>query len=168
MLSELYILRRSSLLRLLTRMVHNPQTAEDLVQEAYLRVARAMEAGTVSHPDAFLRRTAQNLAVDHQRHRRRQSRLAPEDAGPADPAEVECAAPSVETRMIERERIAALSGVLAQLSPRVRRVWHLCYVEEMTYAQVAAQLGISRNTVYNDMKLALGQCHDAMKRFEGR
>lgn len=168
MLSELYILRRKSLLRLLTRMLHNPQTAEDLVQEAYFRVARAMENGTVSHPDAFLRRTARNLAVDHERRRRRQSRITAEEGATADPAQIECGAPSVESRLIERERIAALSDVLAGLSPRSRRVWQLCYVEGMTYAEVAATLGISRNTVYNDMKLALGQCHDAMKRFDGR
>lgn len=163
MLSELYIRRRDSLLRQLIRIVRNRQTAEDLVQEAYIRVRAALEAGTVAHPDAFLRQTALNLARDHERRNARRKRL---EAGVPDDSDA--AAPSSENQLIERERVDAFRAALSQLPPRARQVWALCYGGERTYAEAADILGVSRNTVYNDMKLAVGHCHDAMKTFEGR
>ncbi|MDQ7776839.1 MAG: TonB-dependent receptor plug domain-containing protein [Paracoccus aminovorans] len=52
MLSDLFIRRRESLLARLTRIVRNPQTAEDLAQDAYLRVSHALETRPVAHLDA--------------------------------------------------------------------------------------------------------------------
>lgn len=162
MLGELYVRRRRSLVALLTRIVRNPHTAEDLAQEAFLRVGRAAEAGSIVNLDAFLHRTARNLGLDHERQRLRRARF--EGEAPASLADVPEALPPPEERLIERERQAALRRTVAALPERARRAWHLAYVEGHTYAQIAETLGVSRNTVYNDVKLVIGHCHDTLRR----
>ncbi|TRL30375.1 sigma factor-like helix-turn-helix DNA-binding protein, partial [Rhizobium straminoryzae] len=49
---------------------------------------------------------------------------------------------------------------------RARRAWALSQVDGWTYQQIADHLGVSRNTVYNDVKLVLGHCRDVMARLE--
>src|SRR5882672_5673689 len=57
--------------KLLCRGGATPEDAEDLVQEAMLRLHAYTNAGRdVRHPQAFVTRTAMNLAVDVHRHSR--------------------------------------------------------------------------------------------------
>ena len=42
--------------------------AEDLTQEAYIRVLKAHEGGAIANPRAFLFTTARNLALNQLRH----------------------------------------------------------------------------------------------------
>lgn len=167
MLTDLYIRRRGSLLARLAGRVGSWHTAEDLAQEAYLQLMRALTVHPVEKPDAFLDRTARNLAIDHERRRRRRARVE----APCEPAMVEAVAaeePGAEAGLIERERIARLDAAFAALPARAREVWRLSYVEGCSYAEIAEDLGVSRNTVYNDMKLVMGHCRDALRRAEGR
>lgn len=166
MLGEHYVQRRPALLALLRRMVRNPQAAEDLAQEAYLRVSRALERGAITHLDAFLHQTARNLARDHERQRLRRARF---EVGDADDAAIDAVAaedPAAETRILDREREAALRRILDDLPPRARAAWQMCYVDGQSYAQIARTLGVSRNTVYNDVKFCIGHCHDALRRID--
>lgn len=163
-LSDLFIKRRESLLMRLTRIVRNRQTAEDLAQDAYLRVSHALETRTVAHLDAFLLRTAVNLARDHERQQRRRRRY--EQAPAEDIETVADAGPGPEAQMLTRERDAALRAAFDALPQRARQAWQLCHGDGLTYADIADRLGVSRNTVYNDIKLVIGHCHDAMHRLE--
>lgn len=163
-LSDLFIKRRESLLSRLTRIVRNPQTAEVLAQAAYLRVSHALETRSVAHLDAFLLRTAVNLARDHERQQRRRQRY--EQAPGAGIEAVADAGPGPAAQMLAREPDAALRAAFDALPDRARQAWQLCHGEGLTYAGIAQRLGVSRNTVYNDIKLVIGHCHDAMHRLE--
>lgn len=164
MLSDLYIRRRRSLVALLTGLVGNPDTAEDLTQEAFVRVCRAVEAGQIGNPDAFLYRTARNLGLDHHRQRRRRGRV--ERAG-VEVADIAAEGATPEERLLERQRRVALGRAMARLPPRAVRAWQLAHAGGLTYARIAEILGVSRNTVYNDVKLVVGHCHDTLRRLEG-
>ncbi len=76
---HVFLAQRTPLLRTLERMVSNPSTAEDLLQETYLRVTRALGERTVEHLEPFVFQTARNLARDHLRARRIQSRTLLDD-----------------------------------------------------------------------------------------
>lgn len=76
-------------------------------------------------------------------------------------------APTPEACLMERQRLTALRAALAALPERAREVWRLSYVEGWSYARIAEDLGVSRNTVYNDMKLVMGHCRDVLRRVEG-
>ena len=60
-------------------MVNNHSTAEDLLQETYLRVTRALSERPIDHLEPFVYQTARNLALDHLRSRRIQARTLQED-----------------------------------------------------------------------------------------
>ncbi len=77
--NTVFLAQRVTLLRTLQRMVNNPSTAEDLLQETYLRVTRALSEHPVDHLEPFVFQTARNLALDHLRARRIQSRTLMDD-----------------------------------------------------------------------------------------
>ena len=60
---------RRQLLRYLARLVSSSDIAEELSQEAFVRVY-VVQDGALRSPRSFLYRTAHNLAMDHMRHRR--------------------------------------------------------------------------------------------------
>ncbi len=52
--NDVFITQRITLLRTLERMVNNHSTAEDLLQETYLRVTRALSERAIDHLEPFV------------------------------------------------------------------------------------------------------------------
>ncbi len=163
-LTAIYLDHRQSLLGRALRIVRDVPTAEDVIQESYLRACNAVQKGPIDNIGAFLHRTVHNLALDQIRRRRTQERFEAPASDTADPLEVACDTPSVEDRLLHRERLAQFMGAMEALPERARRVWVLNRVEGMSYPQIAAHLGVSQGTVFNDMKLAMGHFVDALSR----
>jgi RNA polymerase sigma factor (sigma-70 family) len=166
LLNSVFLLHRRSLMGAALRIVRDRQTAEDLAQEAYLRARRAIEAGPIEHIEAFLHQTARNLALDHERRRKTRARYEDTQASEQLVENVPADFPSVEASLIERERMARFEQALQQLPERQRRAWVLSQLEGWSYAQIAEHLGVSRNTVYNDVKAVMGHGHDVLARLE--
>ncbi|MBN9672433.1 RNA polymerase sigma factor [Roseibium aggregatum] len=165
-LTMVFLRQRSALKWSVMRIVGDHQIAEDLAQETYLRAHKALEAGPIQHIDAFLHKTARNLAIDHERKRRFRS-LYESSEGPS--TEIDSVADnvvSVEQALIERERFEEFERVLAGLPDRVRKAWILARVDGLSYSEIADILGVSRNTIFNDVKLAMGACYDVLKRLD--
>lgn len=163
-LTAIYLDHRQSLLGRALRIVRDVPTAEDVIQESYLRACNAVQKGPIDNIGAFLHRTVHNLALDQIRRRRTQERFEAPASDTADPLEVACGSPSVEDRLLHRERLAQFMSAMEALPDRARRVWVLNRVEGMSYPQIAAHLGVSQGTVFNDMKLAMGHFVDARSR----
>lgn len=161
--------QRGALIRTLFRIVRCEHTAEELAQESYLRVARTIAQRPVEHLQAFLYQTARNLALDHLRHEGVRRRIEVEPAATGHGIH-EVAAPvaSPEAEAIDRERLALLENAMAKLPERAREVLLLNRIHGWPYPKIAAHLGVSPNTVYNDIQLAMAHCLDAMARSEGR
>lgn len=163
-LIAIYLDHRRSLFGRAMKIVRDLQVAEDVLQESYLRACKAAEKGPIDNLGAFLHRTVHNLALDHLRRCRTQERY---EAGSADAAEalrIASDTPSAEDRLLQRERLSRFMGALDRLPERARQVWLLNRVEGLSYPQIAAHLGVSQGTVFNDMKLAMGHFVDAMAR----
>ena len=77
--NHVFLAQRTSLLRTLERMVNNHSTAEDLLQETYLRVTRALSERAIDHLEPFVFQTARNLALDHLRARKIHARTMVDD-----------------------------------------------------------------------------------------
>jgi RNA polymerase sigma-70 factor, ECF subfamily len=103
---------RSSLLGWISAMTRDRDGAEDIAQEALVRLWVEMEAGRV--PDnaaAWLRRVSSNLVVSQARHAAVVRRYAE-----AETARSRDAVPSVEAEVVEHERVTALGTALAGLT----------------------------------------------------
>jgi RNA polymerase sigma factor (sigma-70 family) len=101
-LNEVFLSQRPVLLRTLQRMVSNRSTAEDLLQETYLRVTRALSSRAIDHLEPFVYQTARNLALDHLRSRRVLARTVADDTPQADIDNVVAQATSPERSRSEQ------------------------------------------------------------------
>ena len=156
--NQVFLTQRVILLRTLQRMVNNPSTAEDLLQETYLRVTRALSERTVEHLEPFVFQTARNLALDHLRSRRIQSRTVLEDV----PTEVIESVPSSLSTPEEAHQAAQLlerlSVSLSQLSARQQRIFILSRLHGCSYQEIAQELDVSLSTVQKELKLIMAIC----------
>ena len=124
----------------LVRTARDPEVAEDLLQEAYLRLTREVRAGrTPDNIRAWLYRVGANLAVS--RGRRISAALrAVVRLGNAPAATRAEDAP--EAGYLQREGRAALVGVLADLDPGARAAL-LLSSEGFSGHEIAAAIGRS-------------------------
>ena len=121
------------------RTVHD---ADDLVQEAWVRLACYEREQPVEKPDAFLMRTALNLSIDT--HRARSTRG---EEVLLDEVVLVDTSPGVEATLLGRERIARLSVCLRRLSEKTRVIFLSHRVDGMTYQEIAQHHGLSISTV---------------------
>jgi RNA polymerase sigma-70 factor (ECF subfamily) len=121
------------------RSVHD---ADDLVQEAWVRLACYEREQPVSKPEAFLMRTALNLSVDvHRMHVSHGEEVVLEEVVLVD------GAPGAEAVVLGRERIARLSVCLNRLNEKTRDIFWAHKGDGMTYQEIADQYGLSISTV---------------------
>ena len=142
--AALYATEQDRLRRRLIGRGLSAQQAADAVQELFLRLLRTPRT-EVRDPSAYLSRAADTIAIDHWRREQR-TRLLFEPEQP-DALTIPDPRPSAEAQLVEQDRFQDLEQQLAALPPRSREVLLLHKFDELSYAEIALRLGISRNTV---------------------
>ena len=130
--------------RLLRHKGRTGDEADDLIQEAFLRLQQYRQAKAVQQPEAFLVRIVQNLSIDAiRRDRRRGEHLAADVAigHLIDPH------PSPDEVLAGRQRLQQLRIGLDQLAPRTREIVILHRIEGYSQTQIAKRFGISVSAV---------------------
>ena len=122
----------------LRRRGRSEQDADDLVQEAFLRLERYQREQPVGKPEAFLMRTALNLSIDA--HRTRESRG---EQVLLDDVVIVDTAPGIEDVLLSRERLRRLSECLAQLNDKTRSIFLAHRVEGLSYQEIGRLHGLS-------------------------
>jgi RNA polymerase sigma-70 factor (ECF subfamily) len=117
--------------RTVTSIVGNPQSAEDVTQEAFLKLLQHWrKVKSLEQPDAWVRRVAIRMAVRHAR--REASRGSVEtDASPPPTPE-----PDVD-----------LHRAIANLSPMQRAAVVMYYLDDQPVTEIARVLVVSESTV---------------------
>lgn len=131
--------------QLLRRRGQSLEDAEDLVQEAFVRLQTYLNEGHEVHRlEAFLVRTALNLAVDV-------SRRTPRDRFEAQSIEdlaLVDLSPTPEELFSAERRLVQIRQVLdSKVSVRTREVFFLHRLEGFTYDEIAARVGINVRAV---------------------
>ena len=121
------------------RTVHD---AEDLVQEAWVRLACYSRERTVAEPEAFLMRAALNLSIDAYRVNRSRG-----EAVVLDEAVLIDTSPGVEAVALARERMTRLIGCLGRLNTKTRDIFLAHRVDGMSYQEIARQHRLSVSAV---------------------
>jgi RNA polymerase sigma-70 factor (ECF subfamily) len=149
--AQWYAASYARVLRAVTLAVGDVGVGEEATAEAYARALMHWRTVRATHrPEAWVYRTALN----HVRSRLRRARL--------------------ERRWIARQKIGshppppepptALWAAVAQLAPRARTAVALRYIADLSEAEVAEAMGISRGTVaatLNKARTRLGELLDA-------
>ena len=139
--------RYSGWLKAMLRRRFAPDQAEDLTQDAYIRLAPYQAAGEIRHPQGLLLRIAENLAYNQVRRAGREQR------GQRHLTE----ATRSHASHAEPEQIQAilLRQVLDGLPPLYRDIFVMNRYAGMTYEQIAAHCDLPVKTVEWRMSKAL-------------
>jgi RNA polymerase sigma factor (sigma-70 family) len=135
------------LVHLVAGFASNRGDAEDLVQEAFLRLQRVWP--TIDHGPAvkaYLRTTVINLA----RSSHRRGEVARRHCPPKPPPQA-----SAEAQVIGRDNEQRLVDVVLRLPDRQRQCVVLHYWEALPESEIAWRLGISRNSVKTHLRRGL-------------
>ena len=125
------------------RMLDTRDEAMELTQDVFVKAWQALPGW---RPEArfstWLLQIARNAALDQLR-RRRVVQFAPLDDG----MDVADTAPGPEARYASRQRQALLENALQQIAAEHREILLLREVEDLSYGELAAVLGIAEGTV---------------------
>lgn len=123
--------------------------ADDLLQDTYVDVVRKWWRIDKTNPEPYVRRIMYSRFVDGYRRRRLRDwafTTGDVDTLPWTPS------PGPEAGVVERLTFA---DALLRLTPRQRTVLVLRYYDDLTEAQTADVMNVSRNTVKSQTRLAL-------------
>jgi RNA polymerase sigma factor (sigma-70 family) len=124
--------------------------ADDLVQEAWVKLACYERRQEVAEPEAFLMRAALNLSIDAYRTSRNHGeQVLIDELVLAD------VAPTAEAILLARERIARLSESLAVLDARTRSIFLAQRVDGLSYAEIAREHRLSVSSVEKHIAKAM-------------
>ena len=159
----------------LRRFVADAATAEDLLQEVFLRVVKsADEWRGAAKFSTWLFTIARNLTVDQSRravHRNAASLDGPAHAGSDSTATLHDRLPSPDRRAddlaSDRETKRRIDEAVATLPAEQREVFLMREVMEMPFAEIATAVGASEPTVKSRMRYALEKLRAALVELGG-
>ncbi|MCQ2995292.1 RNA polymerase sigma factor [Pseudomonas syringae group sp. J309-1] len=136
-----------------TRCVHS---AYDILHDAFIRYMLASQRITIEQPNAYLRRVAHSVLIDHYRDASRYMPLYDDEGACLTHGNVnEEFAPSAEHLADLQQRLEALQRILDCLPPRCREVFWLARIEGHRQAHIASLLNISLSMVERHLMRAL-------------
>jgi len=122
----------------LRRRGRSDHDADDLVQEAFLRLASYERDQTVEKPEAFLMKTALNLSIDAYRTGAgRGEEVLLDDVVIVDTA------PGTEDVLLSRERLRRLSECVARMNDKTRAIFLAHRLDGMSYQEIGRLHGLS-------------------------
>lgn len=155
-----YLRHRKALIDYATPIVGERATAEDIVQEAWLRFSGASQGAItpqsqVRKPVNYLYRIVRNLAIDVTR------RLSPEIRGEAAETVMDSLsdqAANPEDIVLWQDELRTTLAAIDALPEMSRKALYLHRFRNLTYEAIAAELGVSQGQAYNLVRDAVAHC----------
>lgn len=147
----------AGLVRYIASFLGSADEAKDIAQEAFVRLWEG-RSGLRPHASArpYLYRIARNLAINERRRRELQRLLAARQAEDR---------PSVRTPASELEATelrAIIERAIESLPDRRREAFVLAHLQNMPHREIAEIMGISPQTVANQISTALAQLRESL------
>ena len=165
-LEALYLRLERPVYNVVFRWLWDPQDAQEVVQEAFVRLWRMRDRVRVETVEPLVYKIALNQASKKLRWRRTWRLLSFERGGGEHGADT----PSADAALAGRQRQQAVRAAVEALPEKQRAVVMLCELSELSYAQVAEVLGVPegtvasrRHTALKSLRQALGPGHAAME-----
>jgi RNA polymerase sigma-70 factor (ECF subfamily) len=153
---------RKPVFNYILRFIGERETAEDLLQETFMRVIKGAEAyKRQAKFTTWLYTIARNLCVDQTRrrkHRRHASLDAPMDTGDDSGTLLDVLpAPDIasDRKTVNKQLYATMQKAIAGLSEEQREVFLMREFLDLPFKQIADVIGVPENTVKSRMRYAL-------------
>lgn len=162
-LGEIFIAHRAQLRRVALKIVGAAEVADEITQEAYLKLAEGACKRPVNNPFCYCCQIVRNLALDY---RRRQALEATYRVHTDNGELPQIAGGIMPDRWLhDRSVFDAIEKALATLPPRTRHVFELYRLAGLTQREIARQIGCSAtlvNFMLKDAVAALASCRDLL------
>ena len=162
---------RRPMLAFMYRMTHNTATAEELVQEVFLRVYRSRQTYNAEAKfSTWLYRIATNLAVNHARDSKYERpemtvNLDEPDEETGSTVDLADQTMTVEQAMLRRERLAAIRQHVQNLPERQRMAVLMHKYQGMDYKQIGEVLKLSESATKSLLFRAYETLRERLKDF---
>lgn len=147
-IQELFTALEAPLLHYALRLTGERGPAEDIVQEAFMKLHAQFEE--VREPRRWLYRTVHNLALNHRRDTAKIVSLNPPASDPSDPSESPDATdpqPLPDEQIARWESIGLVRLSLENLDERSRELIRLKFHEDLSYQQISERTGLKTGHV---------------------
>jgi RNA polymerase sigma-70 factor (ECF subfamily) len=163
LIDELYRREMPPLRQYVRRVLRGSSDADDIAQEAFVRLWRALEVSEIRNPRAVLFKTARNLALNHIRNGRvRNSDAARAGADDSLNRQIKTA----EEEMIASEEAAACRVLMEALPLRCREAFVLRVVDELSYKEMAKEMHLSVSTIEKHIGKGKQLCRERLANAE--
>ncbi|SFY06192.1 RNA polymerase sigma-70 factor, ECF subfamily [Azotobacter vinelandii] len=150
------------LVRYLTTRLRDRHLAADVVHDAYVRILEGGHGSLVKYPQAYLYRTAINIAIDtHRRETVRRSESL-EDIEPH--AAEQFLSP--QDSLYLRQRATLVERALNELSENCRKAFLMRKLDGLGHTEIAARMGISKDMVEKHIVNAMRHCRIRVREME--
>lgn len=137
----LYMENRDELLKYAARIVRDRASAEDIVQEAWVRFSdRLQQGGEVGQPLNYLYTIVRNLALNLVRRAAMQGKVV---VAVPEVENIVHDAPSVEQVLFYKDELRVMANAIAELPERTQIAFRMYKIEGRPLHEIAARLDIS-------------------------
>jgi len=137
--------------------VKDRYTAEDLMQEVFIKAIRTIKSGRYNEEGKFLPwilRIAHNLSIDHFRKAKRYPTIIMED-GSSVFNSLEFSEATIEDEQIKQDTYNLLKAYIKELPDSQREVLVMRHYMKMSFQEIADATDVSINTALGRMRYAL-------------
>jgi len=153
--------QRNALHRLVRRIVRISSDADDVVQEAYLKLLeRPVAERDAKAAPGYLFVIARNLAADIGRRTVREDRRAA--ALRVFTTQLDASEPGTDELVFVQQASERLRIALQELPQRTQEAFLLCRIEGLAHEQIAKLLGVTVRTVERDIAAAIAHLKQSM------
>lgn len=159
-LDELVLRHQQRVLSFINSKVRNHQLAEDIFQDAFVKVIKSLKSGKYNEEGKFLpwlMRISHNLVIDYFRQNKRMPKAAQSKSlenfdifdviGNGEKSE--------EHVIMEDEQTQILRRLIAELPDEQKDVLMMRHYEDLSFKEIAEKTGVSINTALGRMRYAL-------------
>lgn len=150
---EVYIANRTALVAYATRILGSRETAEDIVQDAFLRFAPAnTNSGSSTQTVAYLYKIVRNLSLDFIKRQKLENR---EKQNELPYWSIPNDVPTPEDFVVVNDEVRQISAILDDLPFEVRVALEMHRFGGYTLEEIAAHLDISVATAHRHVRTAM-------------
>ncbi|MGE3960253.1 MAG: sigma-70 family RNA polymerase sigma factor [Dehalococcoidia bacterium] len=152
------------------RVLHDPQLAEDVVQEVFLRLWRQPASFDPGRGRfiSWLMSVTRNRALDELRRVSRRNRSEDQEEDESNPLDALATSDRMDDPVLGaelREQREAVRTAMTRLPPEQRRAIELAYFSGLTQAEISDVTGDPLGTVKTRIRLGMRKLRDALTEF---
>ncbi len=137
--------------------VKDPDLAEDIFQDVFIKIVDTLRKGKYNHEGKFLQwamRISYNMCVDHFRRSKRRTKVSPSET--FDIFDVlETSEDNMEVRIMRSELHKKVRNLVDQLPEEQKEVVILRHYADMSFKEISKLTRVSINTALGRMRYAL-------------